>query len=261
MVKLWKWYRVVLQEQKQSGTIAYISAIPHNNRKAEKLSEIEEKTQSQSDTVNTPFTPASSAYPQQPVAPAGEKPVVIEKTADGGGAKGLVRDILIMIPIVIIVVVLLKAFVFGTYEIPSGSMIDTIEIGDRVISEKITYLTREPVRGEIVTFKDPTNPERTLIKRVIATGGETVSMTPDGHVTINGEILDEPYVDGKESNPLANTAKPIAYPYEVPEGEMWVMGDNRTSSQDSRYFGSVPISSVTGHAVITYWPPDRIGTL
>ena len=114
---------------------------------------------------------------------------VVQKE-EPSGAKGLLRDILIMIPIVIIAVVLLKAFVFGTYEIPSGSMIDTIEINDRVISEKITYLTREPERGEIITFKDPTQPDRTLIKRVIATGGETVSLTPDGHVTINGEILE-----------------------------------------------------------------------
>ena len=185
---------------------------------------------------------------------------VVQKE-EPSGAKGLLRDILIMIPIVIIAVVLLKAFVFGTYEIPSGSMIDTIEINDRVISEKITYLTRGPERGEIITFKDPTQPDRTLIKRVIATGGETVSLTPDGHVTINGEILDEPYTDGKESNPLSKTWKSISYPYTVPEDEVWVMGDNRTSSQDSRYFGSVPVSSITGRAIITYWPLDRIGML
>ena len=171
-----------------------------------------------------------------------------------------VRDIVILIPIVVIVVVLIKLFMFGTYEIPSGSMIDTIEIGDRVISEKVTYLSRDPQPGEIITFADPNMPGRTLIKRVIATEGQTVDLQ-DGKVVIDGKALDEEYTDGKPSYPLDKTSVTITYPFTVPDDCLWVMGDNRTESADSRYFGAVPVNTVSGHAVFTYWPIDRIGQL
>ena len=171
-----------------------------------------------------------------------------------------VRDIAIMIPIVVLVVVLIKLFLFGTYEIPSGSMIDTIEIGDRVISEKISYLSRDPEVGEIITFADPNVPGRTLIKRVIATEGQTVDLQ-DGKVIIDGTALDEQYTDGKPSYPLSMTSTTVTYPFTVPEDCLWVMGDNRTESADSRYFGAIPVDSVSGHAVFTYWPIDRAGNL
>ena len=96
-----------------------------------------------------------------------------------------------------------------------------------------------------------------LIKRVIATGGQTVDLR-DGVVYVDGVPLDEPYTQGKPSNDLNSG---ITYPYTVPEGHVWVMGDNRTNSADSRAFGAIPLESVTGHAVLRYWPLDRIGTL
>ena len=155
----------------------------------------------------------------------------------------------------------LRTFIVGTYEIPSGSMEDTIEIGDRVFSEKISYYGRSPEVGEIVTFDDPLESGQTLIKRVIAVGGDEIDLR-DGYVYVNGEKRDEPYTDGKESHPL-NPAPgvQISYPYTVPDGCLWVMGDNRTNSADSRYFGAVPVSSVSGHANIIYWPINRLGML
>ena len=116
------------------------------------------------------------------------------------------------------------------------------------------------VFGDIVTFADPLVSNRTLIKRVIATGGQTVDLQ-NGKVVVDGVVLDEPYIENKVSEPFEKTAVPISYPYTVPEGCLWVMGDNRTNSQDSRYFGAIDASSVTGHAVFTYWPIPHIGVL
>ena len=153
-------------------------------------------------------------------------------------------------------------FVFVPYEIPSGSMEDTIMPGDMVFSEKISYYTRSPEQGDIVTFADPEVAGRTLIKRVIATEGQTIELA-NGHVYIDGLELDEPYVGNKESYPLARTAADveIVFPYTVPEGCVWVMGDNREASQDSRYFGAIPVSSITGRAAMIYWPISDIGLL
>lgn len=178
--------------------------------------------------------------------------------------KGIGRSILsfvLTIAVIVIIAAGLRAFIFQAYEIPSGSMEDTIMTGDMVFSEKLTYYGSSPQRGDIVTFKDPEIPSRTLIKRVIATEGETVQLI-DGKVYVDGVQLDEPYTDGKESWPLVSSyGSPVEYPYTVPAGEIWVMGDNRTNSQDSRYFGSIPVSSVTGKAIFTYWPLDSIGIL
>lgn len=155
----------------------------------------------------------------------------------------------------------LRLFVLQPYEIPSGSMEETIQVGDMLFSEKISYYVGEPAYGDIVTFADPEIPSRTLIKRVIATGGQTVDLA-DGRVLIDGQPIDEPYTGGKPTYPLDPAWNvELSYPYVIPHGELWVMGDNRTNSQDSRYFGSVPVESVTGKAVFTYWPVPRIGLL
>lgn len=172
-----------------------------------------------------------------------------------------IGSFVLVIALIVLASFLLRTFVFQAYQIPSGSMENTIDTGDMVFSEKLTYYGSDPQQGEIVTFADPEVPSRTLIKRVIATGGQTVNLQ-DGHVYVDGVQLDEPYTEGKPSYPLETAyGTSITYPYTVPEGEIWVMGDNRTNSQDSRYFGSVPVSNVTGHAIFTYWPIDHIGLL
>lgn len=179
----------------------------------------------------------------------------------GGGLRLLVSAI-IMVAIVVLITVGLRTFVFVPYEIPSGSMEETIMTGDMVFSEKVSYYFRSPSRGDIVTFADPIVAGRTLIKRVIATEGQTVDLV-DGSVVVDGAILAEPYTNGKESYPLATTAPDvsISYPFTVPEGCLWVMGDNRTASQDSRYFGPIKVSSVTGRASIIYWPISEVKLL
>lgn len=156
---------------------------------------------------------------------------------------------------------LLRMFVLQPYEIPSGSMEETIQVGDMLFSEKVSYYFTEPSYGDIVTFADPEIPSRTLIKRVIATGGQTVDLQ-DGSVLVDGKKLVEPYTNGEPSYPLTSAyGTTISYPYTVPEGYLWVMGDNRTNSQDSRYFGAVDASTVTGKAFFVYWPLNHIGPL
>lgn len=124
-----------------------------------------------------------------------------------------------------------------------------------------TAATRAP--GDIVTFQDP-DPEqggRILIKRVIAVGGQTVDLR-DGRVYVDDVLQDEPYTRGEPSYPLTPYyGLTIEYPYTVPEGGLWVMGDNRTNSQDSRYFGAIKESSVTGKAIFIYWPLTDVGPL
>ena len=169
----------------------------------------------------------------------------------------LVIEILLIVIVAIGLATLFTRFVMQPYEIPSGSMEQTIEVGDRVFSEKVSYMFGDPVQGDIITFEDPADSERVLIKRVIATGGQTVDLR-DGVVYVDGVPLDEPYTQGKPSNDLNSG---ITYPYTVPEGHVWVMGDNRTNSQDSRYFGAIKESSVTGKAIFIYWPLTDVGPL
>ena len=145
---------------------------------------------------------------------------------------------------------------------PTGSMLPTIKLEDRLVGEKITYLTRTPQAGEVITFDSPAEPGVTLIKRVIATGGQSVDLR-DGSVYVDGKKLDEPYVNGEPSEPLDVCAVQgsISYPYTVPEGYVWVMGDNRTDSLDSRYFGPVPLHSVSSRALFIFWPPSDASML
>jgi len=152
----------------------------------------------------------------------------------------------------------IKVFLVQPFVIPTGSMIPTIEIGNRVLAEKLTFrFSRPPRYDDIVVFADPKGQHPALIKRTIAVGGQTVDLR-DGFVYVDGVKLSEPYTHGQRSDPLDSS---ITYPYRVPDGNIWVMGDNRTNSGDSRYFGPIALSAVQGHAVWTYWPPKAFGEL
>ncbi len=166
-------------------------------------------------------------------------------------------EFVIIIAVAIGLAYFLTNYVVKPYEIPSESMEETIMVNDRVLSESVSYaFGGTPQYGDIVTFIDVENPNRTLIKRVIATAGQVVDVR-DGYVYVDGKKLDEPYTQGKKSLKLSGS-KEIAYPYTVPDDCIWVMGDNRTNSSDSRAFGAVPLSNITGKAFVRYWPLERI---
>ncbi len=177
---------------------------------------------------------------------------------------GVFRNIMSAVGLIVFVVAfswVLKTFVFQPYQIPSGSMEETIMTGDLVFSEKVSYYIREPEVGDVVTFADPEVAGRTLIKRVVAVGGQTVTLN-NGHVYVDGVMASEAHTQGA-SYPLDRHAlnAQISYPYTVPLGYVWVMGDNRENSADSRYFGAIPSSSISGRAMLVYWPLQDIGLL
>ena len=176
---------------------------------------------------------------------------------------GMLRSIISLVITVAVIFglsFLLREYVIQGYSIPSGSMENTIMTGDTVFSEQISYYFGDIESGDIVTFKDPEIAGRVLIKRCIAVGGQTVDLR-DGVVYIDGVPQHEPYTDEKPSEPLSRPLEDITYPYTVPEGYLWLMGDNRTNSQDSRYFGAVPVSSVYGRAFMIYWPLEHFGMI
>ncbi len=152
-----------------------------------------------------------------------------------------------------------RAFAVQPYVVPTDSMVPTIQIRNRLLAEKVTYrFVHSPQPGEVVVFDNPdlTNRrEKFFIKRVIATQGQTVDIR-DGKVWVDGVALDEPYVHGTVTAPGS-----VRTPLTVPEGALWLMGDNRPDSGDSRFFGPQPVSHVRGRAIWTYWPPKEFGEL
>ncbi len=170
-------------------------------------------------------------------------------------------EIIVVVVAALSLSLVVRTFFVEVYEVPSGSMESTIEIGDRILSEKVSYNFSGPSRGDIVTFDSPTDEGVVLVKRVIAVGGDIVDIS-NGHLYINGELQQESYVvDPTYELTSTYQGKKITYPYAVPEGQMWVMGDNRDNSQDSRYFGSVPTNTITGKVFFRYWPFTRFGPM
>ena len=124
-----------------------------------------------------------------------------------GGVLRDIAEVIVLIAVAIFLALGIRTFVAEPFIIPSASMSDTLKVGDRLVGEKLTYRTSEPQVGDIVTFTDPEDGSLTLIKRVVATAGQTVELV-DGVVYVDGEALDEPYTDGKPSNTAAHTLFP-----------------------------------------------------
>jgi signal peptidase I len=199
---------------------------------------------------------------------AEDKPEVSNRRAQkpswGRRKKTVIREVvsyLFTIALALFLITALKLFIVDIYAVPTGSMSPTIAVNDRIIAEKISYHFTPIRQFDVVTFIDPINPERTLVKRVIAVGGQTVDLR-DGYVFVDGTALNEPYTLNRPSYPLGTVGgREIRYPYLVPEGCIWVMGDNRTDSADSRYFGSIDVSSVSGRSILVAWPPEHFNGL
>lgn len=170
----------------------------------------------------------------------------------------------------VVVAVLLRTFVVATYSIPSGSMEPTLQIGDRIVVDKLSYHLHGVGTGDIIVFSTPPledcagPPVADLVKRVIALPGQTISLT-GGRVFIDGRVLPEPWLTPQMRTDTypgpATAAYSLHHAYKVPTGDVYVMGDNRTESCDSRYWGPVRESTIVGKADIRIWPLSRLGFL
>ena len=161
--------------------------------------------------------------------------------------------------IALLLAFLIRVFIAEPRYIPSESMFPTLETGDRLVIEKVGYKFHPPAKGDIVVFQPPAKLRllgyelnQAFIKRAIATAGETVAVK-NGVVYINDEPQSEDYIAAPPEYDLI--------PVKVPEGQLFVMGDNRNNSNDSHVWGFLPTENVIGHAVFRFWPFERIGTV
>ena len=162
---------------------------------------------------------------------------------------------------------LLRTFVVQTYSIPSGSMEPTLMIGDRIVVDKLSYHLHGVGRSDIVVFSTPPKencagpPVSDLVKRVIGLPGETVSLS-GGRVYINGKVLAEPWLPPSEQASTAPGPSEAPYslhrPFKVPANDAFVMGDNRTDSCDSRFWGPIRESTIVGKADLRIWPISKL---
>jgi signal peptidase I len=168
---------------------------------------------------------------------------------------GLTEYLVVLAVAFILVFGVVRPFIIEPFWIPSESMVPTLEVGDRVFVNKFIYRFHEPERGDIVVFQSPEDENEDLIKRVVAVPGDRVRVQPDGVLRVNREPQEEPYV--KAPLPYGN----VFGPTKVPQGHVFVMGDNRGNSRDSRFIGPIPIQDIKGKAFSRFWPPSRIGAL
>lgn len=204
------------------------------------------------------------------------------------GAWGAIRETVIIIVSALVISAVVRAFFVQAFYVPSASMEDTLLISDRIIASKLTTDLGGVSRGEVVVFRDPggwlpdpppppdgfagavrqgltfiglipTDSGKDLVKRVIGIGGDRVVCCDlDGRIVLNGEPLDEPYIIGPTDQ--------VAFDVTVPADSLFVMGDNRGNSRDSRFHlesndGAVPEGNTVGRVVAVVWPFDRLATV
>ena len=161
-------------------------------------------------------------------------------------------DWAVVVGIALLVAILVRTFLLAHFVVEGSSMRNTLQAGDRVFVNKLSYRLHEPNRGDVVVLHEIQGAnERDLIKRVIALPGEVVAME-DCVVTIDGQRLIEPYLDPTVVTP-GNCGRNFD-PTTVPEEHVFVMGDNRPGSQDSRDLGSIPYDDLVGRAFVVFWP-------
>lgn len=207
-----------------------------------------------------------------------------------GGVLGFLRDLVVILLLAFLISFLLKTFLVRSFFIPSSSMEDTLQVDDRILVNQLVPGVMDVKRGDIVVFQDPggwlnappsepptgfewilqsvglaaDTSHEYVVKRVIGVGGDHVACCDaNGKITVNGVPIDEPYLKLPEGAP----ASELEFDVTVPEGSVWVMGDNRNASKDSRYNqdqpggGFVPEEEIVGRAFLLNWPLSRFGVL
>jgi len=177
------------------------------------------------------------------------------------------RELVIVVVVAVGVAVLLRVFVVQTFSIPSGSMMPTLDIGDRIVVDKLAYDLHGVGRGDIVVFARPPAedcagaPVSDLVKRVIGLPGETISLSGNGYVLIDGKRLDETWLPTSQQGTTypgpSGSPYSLQRPYKIPANHYFMMGDNRGDSCDSRFWGTIPKSLIVGKVDLRIWPLSR----
>ena len=181
-----------------------------------------------------------------------------------------IREWVESILIAFIIAIVLQTFVIQAFKIPSGSMIPTFNIGDRIFVNKFLYCARipfvnirlpimdvrQPKRGDIIVFQSPEEPKKDFVKRLVAFDGETVEIR-DGKILVNGKPVSEPSLRSAAYYNAGDYGKE-GEAVRVPKGSFYALGDNSANSRDSRYWGFVPRRNLIGKAVFIYWPLYRM---
>ncbi len=184
--------------------------------------------------------------------------------------KSGLRENIEAIIIAVILAMFIRTFVVQAFKIPSGSMKETLQIGDHILVNKFIYgvkvpfinktmiSIKDPKREDIVVFEFPEDPDKDFIKRVVGVEGDTVEIR-DKKVLVNGEKLDQKFAVHTDPHIIPEMIQPRDNfgPVKVPEDSLFVMGDNRDHSYDSRFWGFVDIEAVKGKAFIIYWSWDK----
>ena len=188
--------------------------------------------------------------------------------------KSVIRENIEAILIALLIAIVIRTFAVQAFKIPSGSMLETLQIGDHILVNKIVFGTPidvpftninlfwmpgfyKPQRGDIIVFKYPEDPKRDFIKRAVAVGGDVVEGR-DKVLYVNGQQASEPFAIRKDDmiRPRNMDKRDNFGPLTIPQGKVFVMGDNRDQSYDSRFWGPVDLKQIKGKAVIIYWSWD-----
>jgi signal peptidase I len=210
--------------------------------------------------------------------------VADKRHADQETEKSTLREYVEAFGMAILLALFIRTFLVQAFKIPSGSMLPTLQIGDHLLVNKLLYGLRIPIVGkrvfqvfspqhdDVIVFIFPEDRSKDFIKRVKAVAGETIEIK-NKEVFINGEKIDDPHAwfgPDQKDKILPGNLRDNFGPFTVPEGQVFVMGDNRDHSHDSRFWGTVPIDDILGKAFILYWSWDsdnfrprfsRMGTL
>ena len=180
-------------------------------------------------------------------------------------ALGCLFEVVETLALTLIIFFVIQTFIAQPYRVEQQSMERTLEPDQYVLVDKLTPRFDDYKRGDIVVFNPPDDwvqgDGTPFIKRVIGVADDTVEIRDDGHVYVNDVPLEEPYVYDVDGEPQPTTTASEPARWVVPDGELFVMGDHRASSSDSRTFGPIETSHVVGRAWLRYWPFDTFGIL
>ena len=174
--------------------------------------------------------------------------------------KKLIQEYVESLLIAAVLALIIRTFIVTPFKIPTGSMEPTLKPGDKIFVSRFIYRFRKPERGDVIVFRYPENPRRDFIKRLVAFGGETIEIA-EGKVRINAEALDAPEIFQRTYYENRGAYGALDAQITIPQECYFVLGDNSSSSRDSRYWGFVPRKFLLGKAIVIWWPPWRIGRI